>query len=514
MTAGDAAMEKARPDRGGLTLPRFILLFTLTFITLLYTMAIMIVNVALPDIRGALSATTDQVAWVVTANIIASAVATPIAGWVAGRFGTRQIMLTGAVIFTVSSILCGTAESLEALVFYRIVQGLSGAPLLPMSQAILMARFPKKLLNAGLAIWGMGAVLGPIIAPSVGGYLNELHGWRWVFFLIVPFGFAAILAIWLVIKDTSKDGSVRLDWLGFVSLSVVIAGIQLILDRGERAGWLDSTEIVIELGVVCAALYFFFVHTFTADRPFLRPVIFQDRNYTVGMIIIFIFGMLNFVPMVLFPPLLQELRGFPQSVIGMLLAARGAGTLTGFLIMAFATRIDPRIPVFLGFSLQAFSGFVIAGFSIDLTGFDVAWTSYAQGLGVGLVWVPLNVIAFSTLKPGYVPDATAILHLIRNMGSSIFISICITVALRSAKVSYANLAEVVNPYNKIMDAPFLMGAWSLDSPAAIGAFSNEMARQSLMNGYLSAFYLFSFLAVSAIPLILLIRMPKIKDAAP
>ena len=195
----------------------------------------------------------------------------------------------------------------------------------------------------------------------------------------------------------------------------------------------------------------------------------------------------------------------------MLLAARGAGTLTGFLIMAFATSINPRIPVLLGFSLQAFSGFMIASFSINLTSFDVAWTSYVQGLGVGLIWVPLNVMAFSTLKSNYVPDATAILHLIRNMGSSIFISICITLALREARVSYAGLAEVVNPYNKIMDVPFLMGAWSLDSPAGIGVFSNEMARQSLMNGYLSAFYLFSFLALAAIPLIALIRMPKNED---
>jgi len=511
MTAGSAATAAASPPRDGLTLERFILLFTLTFITLLYTMAVMIVNVALPDIKGALSATTDQVAWVVTANIIASAVATPIAGWIGGRFGTRQVMLTGAVIFTIASILCGTAESLEALVFYRIVQGFSGAPLLPMSQAILMARFPKKLHNVGLAIWGMGAVLGPIIAPSVGGYLNELYGWRWVFFLIVPFGFAAILAIWLVIKDTSKDGKIRFDWFGFLSLAIAIAGFQLILDRGERAGWFESPEILIETGIVVCAVYFFLAQTFTTDRPFLRPVIFRNRNYAVGMLIILIFGMLNFVPMVLFPPLLQELRGFPQSVIGMLLAARGAGTLTGFLIMAFAQRVNPRIPVFIGFALQALSGFVIAGFSINLTSFDVAWTSYMQGLGVGLIWVPLNVLAFSTLNPSYVPDATAILHLIRNMGSSVYISICVTLVLRSAKTTYAALTESVSAYNKILDVPFLMGAWSFDNQAGIGAFANEMQRQSLMNGYLSAFYLFSFTAVAVMPLILLIKMPKSED---
>ena len=182
-------------------------------------MAIMIVNVALPDIRGALSATQDQVAWVVTANIMASAVATPLAGWVAGRFGTRQVMLTAAVIFTIASVLCGTAESLEALVMYRIHQGFCGAPLLPMSQAIMMARFPKNLHHAGLAIWGMGAVLGPIIAPTVGGYLNELYGWRWIFFLIVPFGFAAILAISLIITDRTKNKSIPFDWLGFLSLN-------------------------------------------------------------------------------------------------------------------------------------------------------------------------------------------------------------------------------------------------------------------------------------------------------
>ncbi|MEK9723370.1 MAG: DHA2 family efflux MFS transporter permease subunit [Rhodospirillaceae bacterium] len=510
MTAGSATADGVPAPRAGQTLERVILLFTLTFITLLYTMAVMIVNVALPDIRGALSATQDQVAWVVTANIIASAVATPIAGWVGGRFGTRQVMLTGAVIFTVSSVLCGTAESLEALVFYRIIQGLSGAPLLPMSQAILMARFPKHLLGAGLAIWGMGSVLGPIIAPSVGGYLNELYGWRWVFFLIVPFGLAAIVAIWLVIKDRQSDSAIRFDWFGFIALSLVIAGIQLILDRGERADWFNSAEIVVETGIVLAAVYYFLVHTFTTDRPFIRPVIFTDRNYTVGMLIIFIFGMLNFVPMVLFPPLLQELRGFPQGVIGMLLAARGAGTMTGFLIMAFAGKVNPRIPVLLGFGLQAFSGFVIANFSIDLTSWDVAWTSYVQGLGVGLIWVPLNVLAFSTLSPSYVPDATAILHLIRNMGSSIYISVSVTVVLRSAKVAYAGLAEGISPYNKILDIPYLTGAWSFGSAQSLGAFSREMTRQSLMNGYLSAFFLFSITAIAAMPLVALIRMPKAK----
>ena len=209
-----------------------------------------------------------------------------------------------------------------------------------------------------------------------------------------------------------------------------MAGVQLILDRGERADWFESMEIWIESGAVVAAIYFFLVHTLTTDRPFIKPAIFKDRNYTVGMIMIFVFGMLNFVPMVLFPPLLQELRGFPQSVIGLLLGARGAGTLTGFLIMAFVTQVNPRIPVFMGFALQAFSGFVIAGFSINLTSFDVAWTSYVQGFGVGLVWVPLNVLAFSTLKQVYVPDAAAILHLIRNMGSSVFISICIITIMR------------------------------------------------------------------------------------
>ena len=226
------------------------------------------------------------------------------------------------------------------------------------------------------------------------------------------------------------------------------------------------------------------------------------------MVMIFVFGMLNFVPMVLFPPLLQELRGFPQSVIGLLLGTRGAGTLTGFLIMAFAQRVNPRIPVFLGFSLQAFSGFIIAGFSINLTSFDVAWTSYIQGLGVGLVWVPLNVLAFATLKPAYVPDAAAILHLIRNIGSSIFISVCITVILRSSKIAYAGLAEGVSAYNKIFDIPFLMGAWSINNEAGISAFAREIERQSMMNGYLSAFYLFSFTAVAILPLLLLIRMPK------
>jgi DHA2 family multidrug resistance protein len=337
MDARPAAPQVLTPSDGGFNLQRILILGTLTFVTILYAMAVTIVNVALPDIRGALSATQDQVTWVVTANLIATAVATPIAGWAAGRFGVRRLMLTGTILFTLSSILCGMALSLESLVGFRILQGLSGAPLIPLSQAILLARFPKNLHNKAMAIWGMGTVLGPIIAPSVGGYLSEAYGWRWVFYLIVPFGIVATTGVWFTIRATGQRAKLRLDFFGFITLAIVVTALQLILDRGERLDWLTSPEIIIEITVLGLAFYLFIAHTFTSDAPFVRPGLFKDRNYTMGVIMLFIFGLLNFVPMVLFPPLLQEIRGFPPSVIGLLLAARGAGTLTGFTLLAIAS---------------------------------------------------------------------------------------------------------------------------------------------------------------------------------
>ncbi len=513
MSTADTATESAAPPsqekRAGLSLHNFVVLITLTFVTILYSATVTIANVALPDIRGALSATQDQITWVVTANIVATAVATPLAGWLAGRFGVRRLLLFAVSGFTVSSILCGGATSLPALILYRIGQGVFGAPLVPASQAYLLSVFPKHQHTTAMAIWGMGAILGPIIAPTVGGYLSELYGWRWVFYMIVPFGGIALLSVAAVIKRRGGDrAQVRLDWIGFLALSVAIASLQLMLDRGERNGWFDSAETIAEATVALGALYIFVAHTFTSKQPFLSPSLLLDRNYTIGLLLVLVFGMLNFTPMVLIPPMLQELRGYPQSIVGLLLAARGFGTLISFTSMLFLSRMDPRIPITVGFILQGLSGVAMAQFDINVTTFDVAWTSMLQGLGVGFVWVPMAVATFATLDPNRVPEASAVFHLLRNMGSSIYISLSVALLLHSAKINYAEISAGISVFNEVLHMPFVTGVWDTGSAKGLAALSGEVGRQSMMIGYINTFYMFGYTSLAAAPLVWFMRAPK------
>jgi len=494
-------------DTKGLTFRHLIILATLTFVTILYSATVTIANVALPDIRGALSATQDQITWIVTANIVATAVATPLAGWLAGRFGVRRVILVAILGFIVSSIMCGAATSLGALVIYRIGQGAFGAPLVPVSQAYLLRVFPKHLHTSAMAIWGMGAILGPIIAPTFGGYLSELYGWRWVFFMIVPFGIAAFLSVSVVITEKTELTRLRLDWIGFLTLSIAVTALQFMLDRGERNNWFDAWETIIEAGLAGLAFYIFFTHSLTAKNPFLNPRLLLDRNYSLGLTLVLLFGMLNFTPMVMIPPLLQDLQGYPQSVVGLLLATRGLGTLVAFTTMFFASRVDPRIPIVIGFIMQGVAGLAMAQFDVNVTTFDVAWTSALQGLGVGFIWVPMAVVTFATLDPVQIPQASAVFHLLRNIGSSVFISMSVAIMLRGTKVNYAEISEHVSSYNEALRLPFVMGHWSTDSLSGLAALSGEIQRQAMMIGYVNSFYFFAFTSLASVPLVFFLRRP-------
>lgn len=503
----DAAAPGAYPT-SDTPLQRALILLTLTFVTMLYAMTVTIANVSLPQMQGSLSATQDQIAWVVTFNIVATAVVTPTAGWLAARLGRRRLMILAVVGFGIASILCGLATSVEELVLYRIAQGACGAPLVPLSQAIVLDTFPKRQHGQVTAVWGVGVILGPIIAPALGGALSEAYNWRWVFFMIVPFATVALIGVLAFIRDREAAQPQWMDWTGFIALALAIAAFQLMLDRGERNNWFQSREVLIEAVLALAALWVFVTHCLTAERSFLNPQLLRDRNFALSLVIALIFGMLNFTPITLLPSLLQNIQGYPDSVIGLVLSARGIGTFCGFLFMAFAGRLDPRLPMLVGFGLQAVSGWVMTGFDVNVTTWDVLWTAAMQGLGVGLLWVPLSIVAFSTLAPNLVPDGTAFFHLLRNIGSSIHISLSIALVVRATKVNYAGLTEHISPYNKAFDLPWVRGAWSTDSLAELNALSNEAQRQATLIGYLDAFTFFWVTAVFAIPLVFLVRWSK------
>jgi DHA2 family multidrug resistance protein len=487
---------------------RALVLATCTAVTFLYAMTVTIANVSLPQMQGALSATPDQIAWVVTSNIVATAVMTPLAGWLTTRFGERRLANGGVIAFGLASLGCGLADSLGELVLFRTLQGAVGAPLVPLSQAIVLHTYPKHQHGAVLAIFGMGSVMGPIVGPVVGGWLAETYNWRWVFYMIVPFALLALGGTLLFIRDRGTAARARLDWTGFLLLAAALAGAQLMLDRGERADWFDSGEIIGYGAVAAMALYAFVAHTWTAREPFLDPKMLADRNFTIGIVLIFVFGMLNFTPMTLLPPMLQGVSGYPDSVIGFVLGARGLGTMVAFFLMIFGSRLEPRLMIVAGFALQALAGWQLAQLDVNPSVADVFWPMALQGLGVGVLWVAITMVTFATLAPEQVAQGSAIYHMVRNIGSSIHISISIALALRMARASYAELAERVTPYSEALSMPWATGAWNLESQRGLAALSREMARQAAMIGYLDAFVFFIATSLAVLPLVFLIRLKR------
>jgi DHA2 family multidrug resistance protein len=502
------AIPLAEDTAAGAAVRRALVLGTCTAVTFLYAMTVTIANVSLPQMQGALSATQDQIAWVVTANIVATAVATPLAGWLISRFGRRRVCTVGVAAFGAASLGCGLADSLGELVFFRILQGAVGAPLVPASQAIVLDTYARRSHGAVIAIYGMGSVLGPIVGPVVGGYLSETYNWRWVFYMIVPFSAVALFGTWLFIRDRDAPTRVRLDWLGFLLLSAMLASLQLMLDRGERADWFDSGEIIAYAVAAALALYAFVAHSATADQPFLRPALLRDRNFTIGLVLIFVFGMLNFTPMTLVPPLLQGVSGYPDSVIGFVLGARGIGTLIAFFLMIFASRLDPRAMIALGFVLQAVAGWQLTQLDMNPSAEGVFWPMLLQGFGVGVLWVPITMVSFATLGPDAVAEGSAVYHMVRNVGSSIHISLSITLAVRMSRTSYAEIAPAVSPYNEALSLPWVTGAWNVHDPQGLAAVSREVARQAAMIGYLDSFVFFIATALAVLPLVLLVRWKR------
>ena len=505
MTADAIATTEFTPFR------RAMILVSVTLSQTLYGMTFLMVAVVLPQMQGSLSATQDQISWIVTLNILATAVITPMAGWLSATFGWRNVMLYCMGGFTIATVLCGMAESLESLVIYRVLQGGFGAPMTPLSNAILLAIYPKRQHGTVTAIFGMGVVVGPIFGPVFGGALSELYDWRWTFWLIVPISAVALFGLWASLTDGGREKGARFDWTGFISLSLAVVCLQLILDRGQREDWFDSFEIVIEAAIGGTAFYIFVVHSLTARHPFLNPRHLLDRNYSIGLIIVLVYGMLNFTPMVMLPPMLKDLMDYPDSIIGFLIACRGAGAVLGFFVAMWIGKLDPRVGMTLGFLAQAVSGLLMTQFDVTVTNFEIAMTSLMQGLAVGLIWVPLVVATFSTLDRRFLSESTGVFHLLRNLGSSVFIAASVTTLVRTGQMNHAHLTEFISPFNESLAFPNLPQAWNLDTLSGIAAMGGEIGRQAAMLGYLNAFGLYTLACVAILPLILIVRIPKPGD---
>ncbi len=487
---------------------QWLILLMVQLSNMLFGMTITLANLVLPQVRGTLSATQDEISWVITLNLVATAVATPMTGWLSSRLGWRNMMFFTVLGFTISSFLCGIANSLETLILARVAQGAFGAPIMPMGQAILLATFPPHLQPAALVMWGVGAVFGPVVGPILGSIATEAYNWRAAFFMIVPPGICALICIWFALSEHTKRTTTNFDWIGFIALSTAIVAAQLIFDRGQRLDWFESREIVICAFVGILAFWVFAVHCLTADHPFLNPRLLLDRNFAIGTVIAFVMGMLNFTSLVLFPSLLHALRGYPDSVIGNLIAARGLGNWTAFFFIAQLTRIAPRLAIGSGLAIQALGGFWMAQFDINVTEFGIFWSHFLLGFGQSVAFTPMTVMAFSTLPRHQITEGSSVFTMMRNFGSSLFISLAVLVLVRSTTINYSRMTEFITPYREALIFSSLPGSWDPQTAAGLLRLSNEVQRQAAMIGYVNAFYLMAFTAAVAVPLACMLRRPQ------
>ena len=474
--------------------------------TVMQALDMTIANVALPTMQGSLLTTQDRIAWVLTSYIVTAAIFMPPTGFLAGRFGRKRLFGFAIAGFTVTSMLCGIAGSLEEIVVYRAAQGAFGAFLVPLSQAIMLDTYPREQHGSAMAIWSSGVMIGPIVGPTLGGWLTETYDWRWIFFINLPFGVLALAGLLVFVPETGRDRARRFDWFGFALLALAVGCFQLMLDRGELKDWFDSAEIVIEASVAAMAFYMFIAHTATAPgRAFIPPHIVADRNVIAGLVLVAAFGALLLTALVLLPPFLQHLMDYPVLAVGWVLAPRGVGAMAAMLTVSRVSRtVDMRLILLAGLALIAWSMWEMAGFNTDVDMFTLVWTGLVQGFGLGMFFVPLNVCTFATLDPRHRTEAAGLFNLARNIGSSVAIAMLVALVTRYTQINRAELGSRVSEF----DAGRLPDLWSPGAAAGLAALDAELTRQAAAIAYVNDFKLMTLVALAAMPLVLLFRLPR------
>src|SRR3984893_14292906 len=405
-----------------------------------------IANVALPHMGGELSATQEQISWVLTSYIVAAAIMIPLSGWMADRYGRKKVLVLSVVVFTVSSALCGVAQSSGQIVLFRFLQGLAGAALVPQSQAVLLDINPPERQGRAMAVWVLAVTVGPAVGPVLGGWLTENYSWRWVFFINVPFGILSVLGLLSYLRESATRRE-TFDFFGFAALSLAIGAFQIMLDRGQLQDWFSSTEICVEAALAAVAFYLFMVHTLTARNSFVNPGLFRDRNFNVGCVAMFTIGVVLFSTLALVPPLLQDLLGYPVETTGWVTAPRGVGTLIATLVVGrLISRIGPRLLIGAGIIVTALSTWQMCGFSLLMDNRLILWSGFIQGMGIGLAYVPLTTVCFATLAPQFRSGGTSMFNLLRNIGASIGISAVQALLTRNTQIMHSRLVEHITLY--------------------------------------------------------------------
>jgi DHA2 family multidrug resistance protein len=467
-----------------------------------------IANVALPHIQGSVSASPEQITWVLTSYIVSAAIMTPLSGWLADRIGRKRMFLISIGGFTVASMLCGIATSLPEIVLFRVLQGVFGAALIPLSQAVLLDINPPEKHGQAMAIWGAGAILGPILGPALGGYFTENFSWRWCFYINLPIGILAFLGVFLFISHDRETRAKRFDFLGFGMLTLFIAAFQMVLDRGPSQDWFHSTEIWTETLLAIVGLWVFVVHTMTTDHPFFDKALMRDRNFVTASIFGFFVGILLFSTMALLPPMMQTLMGYPVLTSGLVSMPRGVGSFVAmFFVGRLIGKVDTRLILFVGLLISCVALMQMMNFDLSMSVWPFVTSGIIQGLGVGLLFVPLSTLAFATVPPHLRPEGSSVYTLVRNLGSSVGISIMNALVVANTQTMHDSLAAQVVPSDAVVHAT-LPRMFDPATAAGITALNGEVTRQASMVAYVDDFRLMFIITIACMPMLLLMRKPR------
>jgi len=501
-----AAVSAANPP-----INRRMISISIMLATVMQTLDSTIANVALPHMQGSLSASQDQIAWVLTAYIVAAAIATPLTGWLSARFGQKNVFLVSIAGFTVASALCGLANSLGEIVAARLLQGVFGAALVPLAQMVLLEINPPEKQGPAMALWGVGVMVGPILGPTLGGWLTDSYNWRWVFFINIPIGAIALYGVWIYFRDVPGSRHVHFDLFGFATLSLGVGALQLILDRGEQNDWFNSSETWAEAVLMVVAFTYFAAHTALSrpDRSFFDFQLLKNRNYATGLLFIFVMGIVLYATRALMPTMLENLLDYPVATTGLVTAPTGIGTMIAMLFVGrLVGKVDVRLLLVVGFVATAVSLWQMSRYSLDLSTGDIIWPGVLQGMGLGFVFVPLSAATFATLAPAMRAQGTAIFSLIRNIGSSIGISLVQTMLIRNTQISHASLIEHITTASPAWNNAAVASVYDVSRPGGVAALDAAVTQQAAMIGYIDDFWMMFLLTLAVMPLILLIVPPR------
>jgi len=488
---------------------RLLITFAVMSATLIQVLDTTIVNVALPHMQGELGTTSDQISWVLTSYLVSSAIFMPLTGYFADVWGRKRFLLVCIAGFVVASALCGISQSLAQIVLFRLLQGVFGAALVPLSQAVMLDSYTLQERAKAMSIWGMGVMMGPIMGPSLGAWLTETYSWHWVFFVNLPFGIITVLGLVIFMDETRQDHNLRFDWFGFAALAIGIGSLQVALDRGEQLGWLESNEIIAEFIIAAVGFYYFFAHSFTTARPFIQFALFKDKNFVGGCVFMTVMGLVLYSTMALSSPYLQNVIGYPIITAGILLASRGCGTFVAMMLVGRMMRfIEARTLIITGLGLTAASLYAMTGWTDQTGAQEIVILSIIQGFGFGLVFVPLSTVAFLTLPNHLRTDGTSMLTLMRNVASSIGISIVIAQLTEGTRRVYAILSEHINPFNHAMQMPDVAGMIRMNTDGGRAMADVMVATQAQIIAFSHDYQLVMIFILCSIPLAIMIGSSK------